>query len=297
MHSPIMHISDLHFGRVDSEVCDGLTAEIEALKPKLLAISGDVTQRATTQQFEAFQKYIQSFDIPKIIVPGNHDIPLFNPFRRFIRPLKRFRKIVEGDEFPSYEDDSIFVLGANTAHSWTVSGGRLTSKTTDTISDRFDRIDPKKLRILVCHHPMHAAEKINFDWVGGIEKIRARVDMVLTGHLHLTATEILPRTLPGEGERSAAITQSSGINATSPPLAVAPRGSSVILLRAGTAISKRQRGEPNTYNLIHAHPEHVEIEHRMWNSSEKRFQSNGRQAFAVRDGLYREITPPASAAP
>lgn len=261
----IMHISDLHFGRVDTEVCDGLTRDIEFIRPQLLAVSGDVTQRATVNQFQAFDQYIRSFPIAKVIVPGNHDVPLYNLFARFTRPLHRFRKFVEPNEFPTYEDDDLFVLGANTAHSWTVSGGRLSNQTTDTISKRFDKISPKKLRVLVCHHPMHEAGKVTLEWVGGIEKIRSRVDLILTGHLHQTASEVLPRSL---GQAST-------------------NDSSVILLRAGTAISERHRGEPNSYNLIHTYPDHVEIEHRVWDATSKHFRQQSTQAFASQNGIYR----------
>jgi 3',5'-cyclic AMP phosphodiesterase CpdA len=259
-----MHISDLHFGKVDPKVRDGLKSDIESLKPSALAISGDLTQRARVSQFEEFCEFMGQFSVPKIVVPGNHDIPLFDVFRRFMSPLKRFRSHVESDLMPTYEDEHVFILGVNTAHSWTFSGGKLSTKAAEKMNEAFRRSGPEKLRILVCHHPLHTEDRAGSGWVGGIHHFKARIDLVLTGHLHLSANEILMHEHGTESTKE----------------------KSVILVRAGTAISHRHRGETNSYNLIHASRDQVLVERRVWDPVGSAFVSGSSDKFHRINGIF-----------
>jgi 3',5'-cyclic AMP phosphodiesterase CpdA len=239
----VVHISDLHFGATDEKVCRALAEEILAVSPDVLAISGDLTQRARARQFQDFCEYAAGFPMPKIVVPGNHDVPLFDVARRFFSPLGRFRSIVEDDAFPEYEDDEIHVLGANTAHGWTISGGKLDEDAVREIARRLARVSPTKTRFLVCHHPLHLGEDgEKAGWVGGLERIRERVDLVLTGHLHQSASEVARIPSPDPG---------------TPQL-------EILLLRAGTAMSSRTRGETNAFNVIRVDRRRIEVEVRRW---------------------------------
>src|SRR5436190_16940942 len=93
----IAHISDLHFGRLDPPVAEGLVADLADRKPSLLVVSGDFTQRAREGQFRAAADFLKRLPTPQLLVPGNHDIPLYNLIRRFFFPLDRYRRII-GDE-------------------------------------------------------------------------------------------------------------------------------------------------------------------------------------------------------
>jgi 3',5'-cyclic AMP phosphodiesterase CpdA len=42
----LIHLSDLHFGRTDPEIIEPLVAQVHELKPDLVVVSGDLTQRA-----------------------------------------------------------------------------------------------------------------------------------------------------------------------------------------------------------------------------------------------------------
>src|SRR3954470_9400307 len=90
----LVHLSDLHFGRVDPALLDPLRELVQALAPDLVVVSGDLTQRARTEQFEAARGWLDSLPGPQIIVPGNHDIALYNVFRRFVHPLKRYKRYI-----------------------------------------------------------------------------------------------------------------------------------------------------------------------------------------------------------
>ena len=121
----IAHISDLHFGRVDDRIVAALTAEINASKPHLIAVSGDLTQRARVPEFRAARAFLDSFPQPKVIVPGNHDVPLFHLFDRVLRPLTKYRGYISADLDPYYSDEEIAVLGINTARSLVHKAGRI----------------------------------------------------------------------------------------------------------------------------------------------------------------------------
>jgi len=82
----IAHISDLHFGRLDPPVAEGLVGDLTRQKPDLLVVSGDFTQRAREGQFRQAADYLKRLPTPQLVIPGNHDVPLFDVFRRFFVP-------------------------------------------------------------------------------------------------------------------------------------------------------------------------------------------------------------------
>ena len=110
----IVHISDLHFGRVDRQLLEPLARTIVAAKPDVLAISGDLTQRARRAQFAQAAAYLRSLPTPQIVVPGNHDVPLYDVVRRFVAPLARFRRYISAEPFPYFEDAEISIYWGST---------------------------------------------------------------------------------------------------------------------------------------------------------------------------------------
>ncbi len=94
-----------------------LAAAVWEIMPDLVAISGDLAQRARVEEFKEARAFLDSLPVPQIIVPGNHDIPLYNPFFRFLLPLARFTRYISADLSPLYADQEIAVLGANATRS------------------------------------------------------------------------------------------------------------------------------------------------------------------------------------
>ena len=113
----LVHLSDLHFGRVDPALLSPLRALVEHLEPDVVVVSGDLTQRARSAQFQQARVFLDSLPGPQIVVPGNHDVPLYNVFSRFLTPLVKYRRHVTDDLSPEYVDEEIAVLGINTARS------------------------------------------------------------------------------------------------------------------------------------------------------------------------------------
>ena len=111
----LVHMSDVHFGRVDEAVVQAIVPLIHSLEPSLVVVSGDLTQRAKPHQFRAARSFLDSLPQPQVVVPGNHDVPLYNVFQRFFQPLRKYRRFISQDLEPFYADDEIAVAGINTA--------------------------------------------------------------------------------------------------------------------------------------------------------------------------------------
>src|SRR5256714_4607423 len=113
----IVHLSDLHFGRVNPILIDPLIRAVVKVEPDLVAVSGDLTQRARSYQFQQARSFLDALPKPQIIVPGNHDIPLHNVFARFLEPLTKYKRYIAEDLNPIYEDEEVAIVGVNTARS------------------------------------------------------------------------------------------------------------------------------------------------------------------------------------
>ncbi|HSQ20225.1 MAG TPA: metallophosphoesterase, partial [Blastocatellia bacterium] len=113
----LVHLSDIHFGRLDEAIIEPLIQTINNIKPDVVAISGDLTQRARSHQFKAARAFLDALPKPQIVVPGNHDIPMHNLLYRFAQPLDKYRRYITDDLRPLYSDEEIVVVGVNTARS------------------------------------------------------------------------------------------------------------------------------------------------------------------------------------
>ena len=100
----IVHLSDIHFGRVDGAIIEPLIRIVDELKPDVVAVSGDLTQRARSRQFIEARAFLDKLPKPQIVVPGNHDIPLHNVLTRFLQPLDKYRQYITDDLQPFYAD-------------------------------------------------------------------------------------------------------------------------------------------------------------------------------------------------
>jgi hypothetical protein len=88
--SVILQISDL--GTERPPVAEALLALAEALGPDLVVVSGDVPS-ARPAEFAAAAAFLARLpDCPRLLVPGNHDLPLFDPVSRLLCPYRGFRR-------------------------------------------------------------------------------------------------------------------------------------------------------------------------------------------------------------
>ncbi len=228
----IVHISDVHFGQADAEVVEKLTAAILEIAPDLLVVSGDLTQRARSAQFIEAREFLDRFSMPQIIVPGNHDVPLYNVFDRFVNPLEKYKRFITDDLLPFYSDDEMAVIGINTARSLTIKGGRINEEQIAAVNERLCNISDQVLKIVVSHHPFDLPEGLDEDDIvenaeEAMESIsKSGANVFLSGHLHVSHIVDSARRYKLRSGRAA------------------------LIIQAGTAASVRVRGEKNSFNLI-----------------------------------------------
>jgi len=103
----LAHLSDLHFGRVDPAAVEGLLRSLEAARPDLVVVSGDFTQSARTGEFRAARAFLDRLPAPVFAVPGNHDLPQWNPVERLLRPYDRYRRFIGEELEPVWSDAEV----------------------------------------------------------------------------------------------------------------------------------------------------------------------------------------------
>jgi 3',5'-cyclic AMP phosphodiesterase CpdA len=262
----IAHLSDLHFGADVPHIVEALVACILSLRPHVIAVSGDLTQRARRSQFRHARAFLDALPGPRVVVPGNHDVPLYNVLARFGDPLGGFRRHITAEAYPVFRDAEIAVIGANTTRSFTIKDGGLRPADVRQLSNLLDEAGPGSVRIIVCHHPFDPPAGRRGRWTApapDAEAVNTLVgrgaDVFLTGHLHLTYV---------------------GHTATRYQI----RGRSAIVVEAGTATSVRGRGEVNSFNVLHVDGDRIAVERLDWNAATARFGVAAAEEFVRSEG-------------
>ncbi len=269
----LLHLSDLHFGRVDDSLVEPLVAAAQAIGPDLVVISGDFTQRARRSEYRAARAFLRRLPQPRLVVPGNHDIPLWNVIRRFVSPLGRYRHYINEDLSPFYADEEMAVLGINTARSLTRKYGRINARQVARAREIFARVDPALVKVVITHHPFDLPPGLRSRSIVGrsgmaMEGLAAAgVDLILSGHLHLQHIGLTTARYPIEGH-------------------------SALLAQAGTTISTRGRGEANSFNVIRIERRAIAIEHHHWQAASGDFRRTTSEHFARREGLWEQVEFP-----
>jgi len=252
----IVHLSDLHFGRLDQRLVGPLLDAVNGASPDLVAVSGDFTQRARQRQFVEARTFLQAVSSPLLVVPGNHDVPLFDVARRFLSPLGRYRRYIATDLEPVFRDDEIIAIGLNSARSLTFGRGRLNLAQIRRATARLGGAAAGLIKIVVTHHPFDLPDDFDSTHLVGRAKVAMTelasvgADLFLAGHLHVSHIG-----------RTAERYQISGHNA--------------LVVQAGT-MSTRQRGEANSFNVLRLNRPNISVERRTWDDGSRTF---GRASF------------------
>lgn len=251
----LVHLSDLHFGRIDPALIDPLRRAIERLNPDLVAVSGDFTQRARRSQFMDARAFMSSLTARTLVVPGNHDIPLYDVVERFAAPLTRYRKYISNDLEPEYVDEEMVVLGVNTARSWVFpfGEGRINERQVTRIVERLSSVPAPLLRVIVTHHPfdlppgVHERRLLGRSAMAMARLADSKADLFLSGHLHI-----------------------SHVSHAAERYEVA--GHSGLIVQAGT-LSTRGRGEQPSFNVLRMHRPEIIVERYSWDETLTGFSS------------------------
>ena len=258
----LAHLSDLHFGAASSAAIDALHDDLAKRDPEMVVITGDLTQAGRKKEFEEAREFLSNLKAKTFIVPGNHDLPVRNLWARFVAPYNRFQRYISDSINPVWTDNRFALIGLNSARraalgvNW--SYGRLSRRQIDDAITQLQNADAACIKIIAAHHP----------FIRGPGKAGARIvkrggeamsefacnglDIILTGHVHLSKAEII-----ATGSRN------------------------IIVIQAGTAVSGRTRGEPPSFNVIAASPSCVEVE--AVTLREKLFRSAKKNSFVRAD--------------
>lgn len=235
--STLLHWSDPHFGTERPEVMAALLRFSHEQKPELAILSGDITQRALDVQFGAARDFVDHLALPTVLIPGNHDIPLFHFMERAFRPYARYCRAFGPELEPVYASERFLVVAVNTTRRFRHTRGTVSLRQVERVAERLRRAEPGQLRIVVTHQPISVTRRQDERnmLIGGAAAVRqwadAGADLILGGHIHLPFIQRLSDRYPGLARQ-------------------------IWVVQAGTALSTRIRHEAgNSVNLIHA-PKH-----------------------------------------
>lgn len=243
----IAHISDLHFGRIAPGIVEGLLRDLDCCRADLVVVSGDLTQRAREGQFIRARAFLDRIAAPKLIVPGNHDIPLYNAARRFLSPLDCYRRHITDDLSPVYRNEGIAVFGVNTTRCFPVVMGRISDRQIADVCRELKALSGHIFKVVVAHHPFLAPPHDSSLGLVGRAKRALRnfaecgVELVLAGHYHVAY---------------------AGVSFSED---AASHGR--ILIIQGATVSSRTRGEPNSYHIIDLNRPDLSLSHRVWDGA------------------------------
>ena len=245
---------------MDPAVLSPLIRSVRDVRPDLVVVSGDFTQRATTQQFVEARRFLQAIEAPTLTIPGNHDVPLWNIAARFLAPFDRYKRYITADLEPQFCDDEVVVVGVNTARALTHGEGRINASQVDRILARLAAAPRTAIRIVVTHHPFDLPPGIREKRLVGRAKAAmtrlatAGADLFLSGHLHV-----------------------SHVSRSAERYRIA--GHSALIVQAGT-VSMRGRGEEPSFNVLRLDGASLTLGRFLWRPADGRFEET---AF----GVYR----------
>lgn len=253
----VLHSSDLQVGKpYRPTVAEALVRMVDASPPDVVVVAGDLTQRAKASEYRIVRALLARFgEIPVVVTPGNHDVPLFRFWERALFPYRNWKRFIAS------EVDSVvrvpgatFVALNSSAPRRAIVGGRLSQQQVEYARRAFEESPDGDVRILVVHHHFVVTE----DGTGGSPLPGARsylesfagmgIDLVLGGHVHQT------RVLLPDDSRTEA------------PFA---------MVSAGTATSGRGRGaeaDLNTLNLIQIDDDVIRIVPHQFQDERGRFE-------------------------
>jgi 3',5'-cyclic AMP phosphodiesterase CpdA len=266
----LLHISDIHFGPPHrGEVAEGVLALIASRSPDLVVISGDLTQRAKGEQFRDARRFVDRIQVPSLAVPGNHDVPMYRVWERLFDPFGAYCRYFCGQMEPVYEAEGLVVVGVNSAFNWTVKDGRITRARLEQVEARLAAAPATATRVVVAHHPLVPAPRFDTQRVAthAYETVqmltRAKVDLLLSGHLHQAYIAPSDTYYPVAGGRT-------------------------LLVQSGTTTSSRGRGcerGKNTCNWIEISGQEIAITHLLWEGEKAAFLAASRHVYP-RQGLH-----------
>ena len=271
----ILHGSDLHFGKAYlPRVGDAFVRAAWEVAPQLVIISGDLTQRAKVGEYEAAREYLARLPaVPRVVIPGNHDVPLYRIFERLLDPYRNYRRYIaqELDTVTRVPGAVVVALNSSAPHT-AITNGRIRPRQLDLAARVFQDASADEARIVVSHHHFAPAP----DYQGDTQLPRGKeildafnqmgVELIFGGHLHRAYIGNSLDVYPGEDRRHG-----------------------IVIVQSGTTTSRRGRAREqakNSFNVVRVGADHLEVTHYMYFEEIDRFAPVSMHAFPRRASQY-----------
>ena len=188
----VLQVSDPHFGTERPNAVEALRRFCAELRPDVLLVSGDITQRARHAEFSRALAFFDALEVPaRIVIPGNHDIPLFDLFARAVRPYSRYRRAFGPELEGEIERDDLLLIALNTTRAYRHKQGEVSSAQVERTARRLHEAKPGQVRFVVVHQPVAVTREVDVANLlrGHASAVRrwasAGADAILGGHIHL----------------------------------------------------------------------------------------------------------------
>jgi 3',5'-cyclic AMP phosphodiesterase CpdA len=273
MATTVFHVSDLHFGHpAVPEVYESIEALIEERKFDVVAISGDLTQRGRSGEFQRARVFMRHCEqISKVIVvPGNHDVQWWRaPFGLGDddKLLENYKTYVSPDPEPVLRLPGVTFVGVNTAHGvarWTLTWnlrqlsviGTVRREQLERVRAEFAKSPPGDARVIVMHHNPVKGELSQRHGLRDTKRVlgafaEMEVDLVLCGHDHQEAIHYIEHTRKG-----------------------------TVISTAGTVSNRARGGRPSSVNSIRITREEIEVSTLVWSREARTFTPGPTKCFS-----------------
>ncbi len=265
----IAHISDLRCGESVPQVAEALKADLSQIRPALVVVSGDVTRSGGRKQFQSAKAFLEAIPFPRLVVPGDRDAPVHSLWRRLRAPWRYYEQSIGSSVSAWFHDDELAVWGMNTARPLAWKRGWISYDQINSIKVRLCPIPESKFKVVVTHHPLvppRGAPKSGVHYLGsrlfvGYILQMARVDLLLSGHLHARQ--------PGSAQ------------------CVCPmREDTFVSVQSGRALGPSGRGRPTAYHQILLKDQEMVAALRVWDGSQ--FTEQSRKVFRCAEEGWQE---------
>lgn len=269
----LFHCSDLHFGHpAVPEQYEAIEAIIAERRYDVVAISGDLTQRSRSGEFQRARVFIlhaKRFS-EVIVVPGNHDVAWWKAPLGFGNPqamLANYRRYISEETEPVLRIAGATIVGLNTSQgvtrrtlTWNLRDisiiGDLRRDQIERARAEFERSRADDARIIVMHHNPVMGELSRRHGLKHTQRILGAfaemgVDLVLCGHDHQEAVHYIEHTKKG-----------------------------TVISTAGTISNRARGGRPGSVNSIRITTDAIEVSTLVWSADERGFVPGPSKCFA-----------------
>ena len=268
----VFHCSDLHFGHpAVPEHYEAIEALIQERRPAVVAISGDLTQRARAGEFQRARAFIRHAETVSkvIVVPGNHDVAWwFSPFgmgddRKLLR---KYRQYISDEIEPVLRLPGATFVGLNTCHgivrhtlTWNLRDlsiiGYLREDQIAHAANEFARTPAGDARVIVLHHNPVKGELSQRHGLRNTNRVLSAfaelgVDLVCCGHDHQEAVHYIEHTKKG-----------------------------TTISTASTISNRGRGGRPSSVNTLRITPTSIEVHAYIWSWQARAFAAGPQQSF------------------